>query len=52
MSAMRDYAKRDHSVPKRERQPEPTPLVGWIALIGMGVLLGLMLGYGALYTGV
>lgn len=45
MSVMRDYRPR--------KQPEPTPsagFVGWVSLISLGLTLGFLLGYGALYT--
>ena len=58
MSVMRDYAKKDFSVPKREKRPEPLDhkLMRQGATIAgilfAGALLGAILGYGLLYTGV
>ena len=51
---MRDYAKKDFSIPKRTSQPvqSDNPVVGVVVLIIIGAVLGLLLGYGLLYTGV
>lgn len=51
---MRDYAKKDFSVPKRavETEPSDSPVVGFIVIMIMGAAIGAMLGYGLLYTGV
>lgn len=47
---MRDYAKQDFSIPKRTGKVEENPIVGFIACVAMGVVLGALLGYGLLYT--
>lgn len=51
---MRDYAKKDFSIPKRERhrQAEENPVVAFLACCFMGAVLGGLLGYGLLFTGV
>ena len=49
MSVMRDYAKKDHSIPKRPKSGEGE-VVGLLACILMGMVLGAMFGYGLLYT--
>lgn len=47
---MRDYAKQDFSIPKRNDQVKEDPIVGFIACVAMGIVLGALLGYGLLYT--
>ena len=47
---MRDYAKQDFSIPKRTDQVKEDPIVGFIACVAMGIVLGALLGYGLLYT--
>lgn len=47
---MRDYAKQDFSVPKRTDNVKEDTIVGFIACIAMGVVIGALLGYGLLYT--
>ena len=58
MSVMRDYAKQDFAVPKRV-PPRTRDIVsvkdmiaGGVAILLMGSVLGLIIGYGLLYTGV
>lgn len=48
---MRDYAKKDFSVPKREKQVKGDPVVEFLACCFMGAVLGGLLGYGLLFTG-
>jgi hypothetical protein len=48
---MRDYAKKDSSVPKREKQIEENPVIAFFACCFMGAFLGGLLGYGLLFTG-
>ncbi len=50
MSSMRDYAKRDFSVPKREREPEENPVIAFLFCCFAGAVLGGLLGYGLLFT--
>ena len=47
---MRDYAKQDFSIPKRISRVEENPIVGFIACVAMGIVVGALLGYGLLYT--
>jgi hypothetical protein len=47
---MRDYAKQDFSIPKRTDNVKEDPIVGFIACVAMGVVIGALLGYGLLYT--
>ena len=50
---MRDYAKKDFSIPKREGKiPKKSPLVSFLACCIMGAILGGLFGYGLLFTGV
>ena len=51
MSSMRDYAKKDFSIPKRKRQEEENPVVAFFACCFMGAVLGGLFGYGLLFTG-
>jgi hypothetical protein len=48
---MRDYAKKDFSVPKREKQIEENPVIAFFACCFMGAVLGGLIGYGLLFTG-
>jgi len=51
---MRDYAKKDYSVPKRTRPfaiHEENPVVAFFACCFMGAILGGLFGYGLLFTG-
>lgn len=47
---MRDYAKQDFLIPKRTDNVEEDPIVGFIACVAMGIIIGALLGYGLLYT--
>ena len=47
---MRDYAKQDFSIPKRTDRAKGNPIVGFIACVAMGAIIGALLGYGLLYT--
>jgi hypothetical protein len=50
---MRDYAKKDFSIPKRTSQPDTdNPVVGVVVITIIGAVVGFLLGYGLLYTGV
>lgn len=49
MSVMRDYAKKDYSIPKHPKRGEGE-VVGLLACILMGMVLGAMFGYGLLFT--
>jgi len=51
MSSMRDYAKRDYTLPKREVKHSENPVVAFLACCFMGAVLGGLLGYGLLFTG-
>lgn len=50
MEPIRDYAKRP--VPTREIVSVKDMIAGGIAILMMGTVLGLIIGYGLLYTGV
>ena len=50
MSVMKDYAKKDYQ--KRGEETLRDFVIGVLAASAMGALLGLLLGYGLLYTGV
>jgi hypothetical protein len=47
---MRDYAKKDFTVPVREEPVKENPVVAVIACIMMGAALGGLFGYGLLFT--
>ena len=51
---MRDYAKKDYSVPKRTRpfaiHEKDDPVVVFVACCVMGAALGGLFGYGLLFT--
>ena len=47
---MRDYAKKDFSIPKREHKENP--VTAFVLCCVMGAILGGLLGYGLLFTGV
>ena len=48
MSPIKDFSKKDYLRPKKEIGS--SELVAWGTLICMGMTLGLMMGYGLLYT--
>ena len=50
MSSMRDFAKKENYL--RQKTDLKAEVAGFVFLIFTGALLGLMLGYGLLFTGV
>jgi len=54
MSVMKDYAKKDYRTVAQTRGEKVFKdfILGILACSAMGALLGLLLGYGLLYTGV
>ena len=54
MSVMKDYAKKEYNHRKAVKEEFNIMVEGvaFMSLIAMGAALGLMLGYGLLYTGV
>jgi len=48
---MRDYAKKDFSIPKRESKvTEENPVIAFLACCVVGAMLGGLFGYGLLFT--